>query len=405
MNFKPRYVRLLCAAVLLLFIFAPFALAADINDPDGEIIGIANRGAWHEYPENSIPAVLKAAETGIDAVLVNVSVTSDGIPVLMEENSVSRMLDGADKDSVSLCTIEELSGFYLKESSGGPNNKTSEYKIPTLDEALDAAKKNGITLVLKTDAGNCDAVTTVIKDAENTVIYLTGKEKTVKAATEKYGNTYNIFTEKRGNIIFVQTAFTDFMSGNGAKGVVLKTTNRYGVNFNQTLLKHFYGKIRAAADTSDPTLAGAREDTEKWWNDLVSRGYSVIITNDAQGFAEYKKANAAARDKLAETFEEYTQNWQLPQFKSIIFNDYKKAYTDAVNEAQRLLDDKSSSTQEMNDCRASLIKACDDIDMNYEALEAGKAGMTVSAPRIGLCIGAVIVVVAVQVFFFKRRER
>ncbi len=405
MNLKIKLPCLACVVLLLFALVLPSAAAAEINEPDGNIIGIANRGLWHEYPENSLEAVLAAAETGIDAVLADVSLTSDGVPVLMEGNSASRMLDGAEKDAVSAYTLEELLSFSLKERSGGSNNGVSVYKVAALSDALDAAEEKNVSLVVKTDASAVPTVVNALDGGENVILYVTGKTKDVKNVLAAYGDPYNIITEKRGNIVFVQTAFVDFVNENGGEGVVLKTTNRYGVNFNQTLLKHFYGKSRAIADTSDPTLAGAREDAEKWWNDLISRGYSVIITNDPAGFAEYKSKNEAAREKLNEAYTAYTTEWKLPQFGSIIFNDYKKAYTDALTEAQKLLGDNSSSTQDMIDCRAALIKACDDIDMNYEALEAGKAGMTVSAPRIGLCIGAVVVVVAVQIFFFKRREK
>lgn len=405
MNLKIKLPCLACVILLLFALLLPIVSAAEINEPDGDIIGIANRGLWHEYPENSLEAVLAAAETGIDAVLADVSLTSDGVPVLMEGNSASRMLDGAEKDAVSAYTLEELLSYSLKERSGGSNNGVSAYKASKLSDALEAAKEKNVSLVVKTDASAVPTVVDALDDSENVILYVTGKTKDVKNVLAAYGDPYNIITEKRGNIVFVQTAFVDFANENGGEGVVLKTTNRYGVNFNQTLLKHFYGSSRAIADTSDPTLAGAREDAEKWWNDLISRGYSVIITNDPAGFAEYKTKNAAAREKLNEAYTAYTTEWKLPQFGSIIFNDYKKAYTDALTEAQKLLGDNSSSTQDMIDCRAALIKACDDIDMNYEALEAGKAGMTVSAPRIGLCIGAVVVVVAVQIFFFKRREK
>lgn len=405
MIYKSRHFFGLLAALLFFAALSPLSFASELKEPDGGIIGIANRGEHHENPENSLAAIAAAAKTGIDAVLADVSLTSDSAAVLLEAGSAARMLDGAEKERTADYTLEEIRGFFLKNGSGGKNNTASNLHPATLAEALDAANEKNIVLVLKTDAKNAEAVAELLGENSGHIIYLTGEAKTVKAALAKLGNAYNVITEKRGNVIFAQTSFVDFSNENGGEAVVLKTTNRYGVNFNQTLLRHFYGKSRAAADTSDPTLAGAREDAEKWWDDLVSRGYSVIITNDPQGFADYKKANEAAREKLSSAYNKYTSDWQLPQFGSFIFNDYKKAYTDAVSTAKTLLADNSSSTQAMNDCFAALTKACDDIDLNFEALETGKAGMTVSAPRIGLCIGAAAVVIAVQIFFFKRREK
>ena len=104
-------------------------------------------------------------------------------------------------------------------------------------------------------------------------------------------------------------------------------------------------------------------------------------------------------------YDRYTKEWQLPNFRSALFNDYKKAYTDAVTEAERILADASVSTREMNDCAAALQKAVDDINANYAALEEGRAGSTVSAPRIAICVAAAAVVIAVQVYFFKRRKK
>ena len=78
---------------------------------------------------------------------------------------------------------------------------------------------------------------------------------------------------------------------------------------------------------------------------------------------------------------------------------------DAKTEAERILSDASVSNREISDCAAALQKAVDDINANYGALEQGSAGLTVTAPRVALCVGAVIVVVAVQVFFFKRRKK
>ena len=85
-------------------------------------------------------------------------------------------------------------------------------------------------------------------------------------------------------------------------------------------------------------------------------------------------------------------------------SDYKKSYTDAMADAEALLADASASTTEMRDAFAALTSAMRAIDINYEAIDTGVAERTVTLPRILLCVGAAAAVIAVQIYFYKRRK-
>ena len=190
-----------------------------------------------------------------------------------------------------------------------------------------------------------------------------------------------------------------------AAAVELKTGNRYGINYYRSLLNNYGASLRIIADPTTPEISGYREDCEMYWDDLISRGYSVIITDHAERFSQYKESCAEARSELQELYDKYVTNHTLPDFKDEILSDLKKAYTDAVARSEKLLGDSSSSLRDMQECYSGLFKAANDVNKNFSSLEDGSAGTTVTPVRIALCVAAVAVVVIVQIYFFKRRKK
>ena len=402
----------LLAVLLAAVCLAPCAFAgtaADaLRDPDGPLVGVSNRGLRREYPENSLAGIIAAGKTGIGYVLTDVRKTADGVFILFADDTTERMLDCPEVKTVAETSFAELTEYKLKEYSGGAGAKGSEETISTLEQALAAAKDNGFSLLLKTDvsllSALCDYLAAKDKTGD-TALLVNAKASEIAAALAGRENLPPVLGVKRGNVIFSVWSYLKQAKEGGLSGVQLQTTNRYGVNFHQTVLGRFQGNLRTVADPTDSRLCGAREDSEKWWDDLIARGYSVIVTDEAALFADYLTRNDAARERLNGLYTCYTAQWKLPEIASPRFNDYHKAYMDAKTEAERILSDASVSNREISDCAAALQKAVDDINANYGALEQGSAGLTVTAPRVALCVGAVIVVVAVQVFFFKRRKK
>ena len=411
MNNRNKCLLVILAAALALccLTFAAFAAGTDeLQNPDGGVVGVSNRGLRRDYPENSMEGILAAAETGVGWVLTDVRLTSDGTFVLFADETTGRMLDGAGDRAVAGMTYDDLREYYLKECSGGAGAKASASRVPTLEQALASAREKGFSLLLNADVsllgGLCDFLAE--RDtARCAALLVNAKAQDISAALAGRENCPPVIGVKRGNVIFAVWSYIKKAQNGGFAGVQLKTTNRYGVNFHQTVLGRFKGSLRAVADPADSKYCGAREDSEKWWDDLISRGYSVIITDEAALFADYLSRNDEARDRLSRLYDRYTNDWRLPGFRSALFNDYKKAYTDAKAEAERILNDASVSNREINDCCAALQKAVDEINENYGALEEGRAGSTVSAPRIVICAAAAAAVVAAQVYFFKKRKK
>lgn len=111
-------------------------ILADLNDPTTEnVIVIAHRGDWRNYPENSIPAIESVIRMGVDIVEIDLKMTKDSVLVLMHDKTIDRMLNG--KGKVSDFTLDSLKSFRMRRAH---NVVTDSLRIPTLKEALTVCK-------------------------------------------------------------------------------------------------------------------------------------------------------------------------------------------------------------------------------------------------------------------------
>ncbi|URC13527.1 glycerophosphodiester phosphodiesterase family protein [Flavobacterium sp. B183] len=106
-----------------------------LQDPKSKYVFVAaHRGDWRNAPENSIRALKKCIEMGVDIMETDVRLTKDSVLVLMHDTSIDRTTTG--KGKLSDYTYAELQKFYL---TGGLNRKTYE-RIPTFEEFMLIAK-------------------------------------------------------------------------------------------------------------------------------------------------------------------------------------------------------------------------------------------------------------------------
>lgn len=110
----------------------PIQLYTDNND--GFIV-IGHRGASAYHPENTMSAFLAAYEMGAEMIELDITLSKDGIPVVIHDATLDRTTNG--KGNVSDYTLEELktldAGTWFDEAHGGE-------PIPTLEEVLQFAK-------------------------------------------------------------------------------------------------------------------------------------------------------------------------------------------------------------------------------------------------------------------------
>ncbi|NIF06535.1 glycerophosphodiester phosphodiesterase family protein [Chryseobacterium sp. Tr-659] len=99
-----------------------------------KIMVVAHRADWREAPENSVMAVRKAMEIGVNMVEIDLALTKDSILVLMHDATIDRTTTGKGKPSDY--TLEELKKLNLRDGLGVP----TQMKVPTLEEILDLTK-------------------------------------------------------------------------------------------------------------------------------------------------------------------------------------------------------------------------------------------------------------------------
>ncbi len=123
------------------------------------VMRIAHRGASGKglAPENTLAAIEKALEIGVDLVEVDIHLTADGHPVVIHDRTVDRTTDGSGPvDGLTLEEIRKLdAGKWRDPAYRGE-------RIPTMEEALDLVKgRAGLLIEAKTEEAAERAVTVI----------------------------------------------------------------------------------------------------------------------------------------------------------------------------------------------------------------------------------------------------
>lgn len=99
-----------------------------------QVLVVAHRGDWRYAPENSIAAIEHSIEMGVDVVEIDLQLTKDSVLIVMHDAKLNRTTTG--KGDIKDWTLDSIKTLSLKS---GCNIKT-KHKVPTLEEALLAAK-------------------------------------------------------------------------------------------------------------------------------------------------------------------------------------------------------------------------------------------------------------------------
>lgn len=110
----------------------------------------AHRGAHVVAPENSSEAIKWAGLLGYGFVEIDIQTTKDGHYVLMHDSNIDRTTTGSGE--IKDLTLEEIQSYSMVTDDG----TVTEYKVPTLTEALEAAHEYGVGVNFDGSKGDWD---------------------------------------------------------------------------------------------------------------------------------------------------------------------------------------------------------------------------------------------------------
>lgn len=99
---------------------------------------VAHRGEWAEMPENSIAAIEAARAAGAHMVEFDVQPCADGELVVIHDETLDRTTNGVGP--VADARFAEVRSLNLRAGAGGDGAALTELRVPTLTEALEAAR-------------------------------------------------------------------------------------------------------------------------------------------------------------------------------------------------------------------------------------------------------------------------
>jgi len=116
--------------------------------PRPEVAIVAHRGMAAGYPENTLVAFRHSVALGFPVIEVDLRATADGHIVIMHDETVDRTTSGTGE--VGRMTLAEVRSLDAG-SHAGP--QFAGERVPTCQEALEALRGSGATLVLDIKQG------------------------------------------------------------------------------------------------------------------------------------------------------------------------------------------------------------------------------------------------------------
>lgn len=401
-----KFFSVLTVLIIIISIFSVCAGAYDakervscFNRYGGEIVCVAHRGDWHSYPENSAEAVRAAAEYGV--ISVDIKITSDKKPVLMADDTTDRMCVDSDGKTVSGrvsdFTLAQLEEMYLRSSNGTVKNGKTAFHPASLQNALEAAGSEA-ALMLNIKCEDFRTVYSAVKsyNALASVIFrFTDKNKkiieTVNGITD-----ITVCGNYQGNIIFLATNAVKKCRANGITATELGSANGHGVLYDRFLMKRFDSEGRAMVSMVNGRC-GKRTDSEKGWDDLISRGYSIIETDYPAELCEYIERVDNAKYELERYIGRY-ENTDTAEFTT----DTENAFKSSVDNGKKLVSDLASLS-ELEEARFNLQSSYDNLTVG--AKKAVTLSFNLSAGRVVAAVLCGAAILISQILLYKRREK
>ncbi len=102
-----------------------------------KLLVTAHRGASCDFPENTLLSMARAVEAGADFIEFDLRASSDGVPLLLHDETLDRTSNGHGRpEDLRLSEIKKLNGSYFIKFQRLERPCCEHLEIPTFEEIL-----------------------------------------------------------------------------------------------------------------------------------------------------------------------------------------------------------------------------------------------------------------------------
>jgi len=273
------------------------------------VLVAGHRACWKSASENSLDGIRACIAHGIDMIEIDVRATADGKLVLMHDSTVDRMTNGHGK--VSALTFDQIRALRLKPAGGGRDvTALTDRPVPTLEEALDAAKGR-ILINMDSKDPVQERVFEAVRKAgmvDQVVMKMQADPDAPELAGSRFARQSRFMP-----VIFACDA--KLQIGTFCTRSLGELLPRYApyhpvgfeLNFENPafLAPEVVAEARKTArlwvNSLKPEQAGgvsdatALEDPDSVWGKLIAQGFSVILTDHPEALVEYLRRRGLHR--------------------------------------------------------------------------------------------------------------
>ena len=114
-----------------------FRTLTELYNDRNHFMVTAHRGASFEFPENTLCSMAKAVEAGVDMIEFDLRGTSDGVPVLLHDQTIDRTSNGTGMpEDHTLAELKRLNFSYWLQDMRRTAPAYDVMEIPTFEEIL-----------------------------------------------------------------------------------------------------------------------------------------------------------------------------------------------------------------------------------------------------------------------------
>lgn len=264
------------------------------NDSEAnDVMVIAHRSDWRNFPENSLEAMESAFSMGVDMLEMDVAKTKDNHLIIIHDKTLDRTTTG--KGLVSDHTLESIQSLYLKNDA----NIATKYRVPTLEEALILSKGKILVNLDKSYEYFDEAFQIAKKTGTTNQIIIKGFNKTVDQVVLDFGSkldsiifmpVINLDTEPKSSQII-----DDFQKKLKVKAVeivfstdtslVLKRFSHIKSKGSRVWVNSLWSSLNAGHEDD-----AAIKNTDSIYGWYLKKGVNMIQTDRPQLLIQYLKS-------------------------------------------------------------------------------------------------------------------